>query len=277
MLNFTINKQRCIHCGLCQKDCPARIITLIDGTPTIAAENEKNCLKCQHCLAVCPKAAISILGINPDDHRPLKGNLPEPFRLETLICGRRAIRHYRDKNVDPALIKHLLDVASHAASGFNTRQVLFTVVDNQQTMMKLRAKVIAGLDDLIQADALSDDQRSLKKSVQLWQQKKIDVLFRGAPHLLIASAPRECPTPKEDCMIALTTFELYAQCLGIGTLWDGFAHGAINDLLPEIKQMLRIPDSHIIGYMMAFGYPAVQHQRTVQHGAAHMVRVDWLE
>jgi nitroreductase len=75
----------------------------------------------------------------------------------------------------------------------------------------------------------------------------------------------------------LTTFELYAQCLGIGTVWDGFAYRAINDLLPEIKQILRIPDNHIIGYMMAFGYPAVQHKRTVHHGEAHTVRVDWLE
>lgn len=87
------------------------------------------------------------------------------------------------------------------------------------------------------------------------------------------SAHRISPTrvfhPNEDCIIALTTFELYAQCLGIGTLWDGFAYEAINDLLPEIKQTLRIPDNHIIGYMMAFGYPAVRHQRTVQHGGEY--------
>jgi len=277
MLNFTINKQRCIHCGLCQKDCLARIITLIDGTPTIAPEDEKKCLRCQHCLAVCPKAAISIFGIDPDNHRPLKGNRPEPFQLETLICGRRAIRHYRDKNVDPAMIRHLLEVASHAPSGFNTRQVLFTVIDDKQIMAKLRDKVIEGLDGLIQADALKKEQHSLKKSVQLWQQKKIDVLFRGAPHLLIASAPRDCSTPKEDCMIALTTFELYAQCLEIGTLWNGFAYGAINDLLPDIKQTLHIPSDHMIGYMMSFGYPAVKHHRTVHHGTAQMVTVDWLE
>jgi nitroreductase len=277
MLEFSINRQRCIHCGLCQRDCLARIIILIDGTPTIAAEDEKKCLKCQHCLAICPKAALSIFGINPDDLRPLKGNLPEAYQLETLICGRRTIRHYRDKNVDPTLIQHLLNVANHAASGFNTRQVLFTVIDDLQMMAKLRDKVIAGLDDLIRAGELLDEQLSLKKSVELWQQKKIDVLFRGAPHLLIASAPRECSTPYEDCIIALTTFELYAQCLGVGTVWDGFAYRAINEHLPEIKQTLRIPDNHIIGYMMAFGYPAVQHKRTVHHGEAHTVRVDWLE
>ena len=78
-------------------------------------------------------------------------------------------------------------------------------------------------------------------------------------------------------MIALTTFELYAQCLDIGTLWNGFAYGAINDLLPEIKQTLRIPSNHMIGYMMSFGYPAVKHHRTVHHGTAQMVTVDWLE
>lgn len=276
MLNFTINTQRCIHCGLCQKECLARIITLIDGIPTIAAEDEKKCIKCQHCLAVCPKAALSIFDINPDDCQSLKGNLPEPFQLETLICGRRAIRHYRDKNIDPVLIQQLLNVSCHAASGFNTKQVLFTVINDKLKVAKLREQMIAKLDDLIQIDGFNGNQRSFKKSVQLWQQKKIDVLFRGAPHLLIASAPSDCSTPQEDCLIALTTFELYAQCLGVGTLWNGFVHKVINELLPEFKQTLRIPESHIIGYMMVFGYPAVKHQRTVQHGPANVEQVDWL-
>lgn len=276
MLSFTINEQKCTHCGLCVKDCPVNIISLADGIPTIAAEKEVNCIKCQHCLAICPTAALSILGINPDDCQVLDGHLPEPAQLETLIRGRRSVRHYRDENVAPQTIQQLLNVAGQAATGVNSRQVLFTVVDDKLMMAKLRDKVMAKLDHLVQTNALPDNRKFFEKFVLLWKEKKIDTLFRGAPHLVIASTPRECPTPKADGIIALTTLELYAQNLGVGTVWDGFAQWTINDLLPELRETLRIPENHVIGYMMAFGYPAVTYQRTVEHGEAHVTRVDWL-
>lgn len=276
MLSFHIDKQKCTHCGLCVNDCPVKIIALVDGIPTIDAEKEINCLKCQHCLAICPTAALSILGINPNDCQNLDGHLPKPEQLETLIRGRRSVRQYRDENVDPQTIQQLLTVAGQAATGVNARQVLFTVVDDKRMMATLRDKVMAGLDHLIKTDALPDNRKFFEKFVQLWQEKGIDTLFRGAPHLVIASAPRECPTPNADALIALTTFELYAQNQGVGTLWDGFALWAINDLLPELKADLRIPEDHIMVYTMVFGYPAVTYKRTIDHGAANVARVDWL-
>ena len=57
MLNFTVDPKRCTRCGLCVRDCIARIITRDgDAVPSIAPENEEACLQCQHCLAVCPPA-----------------------------------------------------------------------------------------------------------------------------------------------------------------------------------------------------------------------------
>lgn len=276
MLSFAINEQKCTRCGLCVKDCPVKIIGLSEGLPTIAADKEVYCLKCQHCLAICPTAALSIWGINPAERQQLEGCLPKPRQLETLIRGRRSVRHYRDENVDPQTIQQLLNVAGQAATGVNSRQVLFTVVDDKVMMAKLRDMTMAGLDHLVKTDALPDNRKFFEKFVLLWQEKQIDTLFRGAPHLVIASTPRECPTPKADGIIALTTFELYAQNLGIGTVWDGFAQWAINDLVPELRETLQIPENHVIGYVMAFGYPAVRYQRTVEHGEANVARVDWL-
>jgi len=276
MLSFIINEQKCTRCGLCAKDCPVKIIKLNGDLPTIDDDKQALCLKCQHCLAICPTAALSIFGINPDHCQTLQGHLPDPAQLETLIRGRRSVRHYRDENVETQTIQQLLNVAGQAATGVNSRQVLFTVVDNKETMARLRDKVMDGLDQLVKTDALPDNRKFFEKFVLLWQEKKIDTLFRGAPHLIIASAPRKCPTPKADSLIALTTFELYAQNVGIGTVWDGFAQWSINDLLPELKQELRIPENHVMGYAMAFGYPAVTYQRTVEHGEANVSRVDWM-
>lgn len=69
-------------------------------------------------------------------------------------------------------------------------------------------------------------------------------------------------------MIALTTFELYAQTLGVGTVWDGLAKWIISEILPEFKTRLGIPEDHVIGYAMAFGKPAVNYTRTAQHEPA---------
>ena len=35
-----------------------------------------------------------------------------------------------------------------------------------------------------------------------------------------------------------------------------------------MRQLLGIPEDHLIGYVMVFGKPAVHYARTVQHGPA---------
>ena len=94
----------------------------------------------------------------------------------------------------------------------------------------------------------------------------------GAGVVQNTSVPKHVPSPLPDCLIALSYFELFAQANGVGTVWDGLAKWAINDLLPETRQRLGIPDDHLIGYCMVFGKPAVRYSRTVQHGPALISR-----
>ena len=175
------------------------------------------------------------------------------------------MRRYKDENLDPALFQKLLDVAWHAPTGVNSRQVLFTVLDSKEKVAQLRDEVMAGLGKLIKEQALPKKMESYANFVKIWEEHNIDIIFRGAPHLVIASAPMTVPTPEPDCLIALSYFELFAQANGVGTLWNGLAKWAINDLLPETRHLLGIPDDHLIGYSMVFGYPDVHFTRTVQH------------
>lgn len=275
MLEFKVNQQLCTRCGLCIADCPARIIAMADSYPAIVPENESACLKCQHCLAICPSGSVSILGLKPAKSRPLAGNFPDPDKMETLIKGRRSVRRYKDENLDPALLQRLLEVAWHAPTGVNSRQVRFTVVDDMNKMAKLRDEVMSGLTRLVSENTLPEGMGFYAGFVKMWEENRFDVIFRGAPHLLIASAPKSVPTPLPDCLIALSYFELFAQANGVGTVWNGLAKLAINDLLPGTREMLDIPDNHLIGYVMAFGKPAVHFARTVQHGPALIHRVDF--
>lgn len=272
MLKFEVRQELCTRCGLCAKDCPVKIIDLKTGYPRIEADKQKTCLRCQHCLAICPTAAISILGRNPAQSRSVKGNIPDPNQLEILIKGRRSVRHYQDENLDPALIKHMLDVAWQAPTGVNQRQVQFSVIDDKENLAAFRGEAYRGLEELIARGQLPVEKAFFAGFVRAWNEKGADVLFRGAPHLVVSSAPRGGPSPMPDCIIALSYFELFAQSLGIGTVWNGLVKWTINDLVPELRTRLNIPDDHLIGYAMAFGKPAVQYQRTIEKGSANMVR-----
>ncbi len=266
MIDFRIDEERCIQCGECAVDCPAGIIAL-DDYPKIT--NEADCIQCQHCLAVCPTAAVSILGKDPDGSTSLAGNLPEPARLATLIKGRRTVRRYKDADLASGLIDELLEVACHAPTGVNARGVLFTVVRQRSVMQKLREEVMAHLAKQKEAGQLPEGfvGQYLGYTLKAWQEEGKDIMFRGAPHLLITSAPKDCPCPVQDAHIALTTFQLMAQVRGVGTVWDGIFMMALG-LLPEFAVRLGIPEDHTIGYAMAFGEPAVEYQRTVQRGPA---------
>jgi len=136
-------------------------------------------------------------------------------------------------------------------------------------MERLRQEVMAGLATLKLERRLPEGfvGRYLGAAVKGWQEEGRDIIFRGAPHLLVSSAPKTAPCPVQDTHIALTTFQLLAHARGVGTLWDGLFMMALA-LLPELSGRLGIPADHHVGYAMLFGEPAVEYHRTVQRGPA---------
>jgi len=266
MIQFRINEERCIQCGECVADCPAGIIAM-DGYPKIT--DAARCYRCQHCLAVCPTGAISVLGKDPEVSTVLAGNFPDPGKLATLIKGRRAVRRYVDRDLSPALIDELLEIAWYAPTGVNNQAVLFTVVREAKIMAQLREEVMTGLAKLKEAGKLPEGfvGQYMGMAVKGWQEEGRDIIFRGAPHLLLTSAPKNSPCPVQDAHIALATFQLIAHARGVGTVWDGLFMMAMA-LLPDLGGRLGIPEDHLLGYAMVFGEPAVEYHRTVQRGPA---------
>ncbi|QXE89730.1 nitroreductase family protein [Geomonas subterranea] len=274
MLEFKVAKEKCTRCGLCVADCPAHVIDTAEGFPLITTEKEAGCYRCQHCFTVCPTGAVSILGLDPAQSTPLVGEWrPDPVQLETLIKGRRSVRRYQPENLEPELMQRLLEVAWHAPTGVNTRQVRFTVIDDCDKLAAFRDELLAGIARLVRDNALPEQLAFFADFVKLWEEQGVDVLFRGAPHLLVASVSSKAVSPLQDCVIALSYFELFAQANGVGTVWDGLAKIAIADLVPQAQATLGIPEDHTLGYCMAFGKPAVQYARTVQHRGALIHRV----
>lgn len=275
MLQFSVNRDTCIKCGECAADCPYLIIEMEDGYPVINQERADQCIECQHCLAICKPGALSIFGLDPAESTPLKGNFPNPDQMGILMAGRRSVRRYKDEPVDPALLEQIMEVVRHAPTGVNNRETLFTLVEDPAAMAELRTRAYAGLRQAVEAKALPQGLEFFEGISGAYFDKGVDILFRGAPHFIVASAPTNGPSPMADTLISLTYFELLAATHGLGTLWDGLAKWALLDIAPEACAMLNIPDNHTVGYMMVFGMPAVRYHRTVQRpgGIVHKVTV----
>jgi len=189
--------------------------------------------------------------------------------MANLIRARRSVRRYVHENVARERIDELLATACYAPTGINAQDVLFTVVRDKDEMDSLRRDTLARLAALKEAERLPDGivGRYLGYAVNAWQNDGQDMIFRGAPHMLLASAPKDAPCPAQDTLIALTTFELLACSHGIGTLWVGMFMHALA-VCPELVERLRIPAGHMIGYSMLFGKPAVEFHRIAPRGPA---------
>ncbi|WP_028577630.1 nitroreductase family protein [Desulfomicrobium escambiense] len=270
MLDFAIDESRCIQCGECAADCPVRIIDMSQGLPRISLQRQGLCIRCQHCLAVCPTAALSILGVDPDASVEILP--PSPDGLENLIKSRRSVRRYRPEAVERAVLDRLMGAVAYAPTGKNERKVRFTLVDDPEVMARIRVLTMEGIRRAVDEDGLPDGMEFFAKFLTAWDQGR-DIIFREAPHMLIASSPREATSGEADPFIALSYFELMAASLGLGTVWCGYARWALQSVVPELGRKLGIPSDHRSMYVVMFGYPAVRYARAVQREVQGLHRV----
>ncbi len=272
VLGLTISEKLCSRCGECSRDCIAGIIEQIDDKlPFIKPENEPYCIRCQHCLAVCPDGALSIHDRNPAESEKLgRDTVPQFDQMTRLVRGRRSVRHYKDENVDPGVVKKLLAALANVPTGENRQELTFTVIDDKESMRSFREKALTALASALAAKKVPENARYLHEAAPAYFENGRDIIFRGAPHLLIASAPTEAPCSNEDVVLALAYFELLAQSGGLGTVWCGMLKMLL-ETLPEIKRLLGIPESHYY-YAMLFGLPSIRYYRTVQRDDSAIIR-----
>ena len=151
----------------------------------------------------------------------------------------------------------------------NRRELTFTVIDDKAAMQHFRATMIAGLAASAEAGRIAEHSY-LRDAVTAYRKDTTDIILRGAPHLLLVSAPPDAPCPNEDVALALAYFELLAQSAGLGTVWCGLLKITLESV-PELKPLLGLPPTHAY-YAMLFGPAAIRFARTVQRDDAAVVR-----
>lgn len=57
--SITIDINKCIYCGMCQRKCPAQAITVIKADKQWEIDRLR-CVSCGYCLEVCPVKCLSM-------------------------------------------------------------------------------------------------------------------------------------------------------------------------------------------------------------------------
>ncbi len=259
MVKIKINKEKCVKCGACIKDCITYSLEKDEsGFPQISSQGESCCISCQHCFAICPTGAITINNKSPEEASPI--NLGNPENVLNLIKSRRSVRQFKDEEISIEIFNQLKEMLPYIPTGCNYKSLHFSIIESKSAMNEIRDYVNKKVLKLISNKFTAKYAGKFLKFKTAFE-KGEDIIFRGAPHMIVVSSHIHAPCANVDPIIALSYIELYANSLGLGTCWCGFAQACFK-LLPRLATMIRIPDCYKPVYAMLIGNPAVKYQRT---------------
>jgi len=119
--------------------------------------------------------------------------------------------------------------------------------------------VVDGMRSMINETPGLADVSYLDLPVRAWDQG-IDVIMRGAPHLIVVHARTYMGLSQVDCSIALTYLELAAYSMGLGACWNGIFQMAAT-AYPPLMEAMQLPEGHQCFGAMMIGYPKYKYRR----------------
>ena len=255
-----IDENMCIRCGKCVCDCIVGILQKgSDGVPMIPEGLENVCINCQHCLAICPAGAVECNNVKASDCFP-SGELPESTKMLNLLRMRRSVRHYKNENIPPEIMAQLKDSLAWTPTGCNDHRLAFRIIEDRSQMDFFRQETASMLKKLIRWGILGLFYPRLKHYLNRILAGE-DVVYRNAPHMIVALTPKNAPCKEADPWIALSYFDLLAQSFKLGTCWCGFAVYAIK-FNKKIQKRLNIPKNYKVGSVLLFGSPSITYARS---------------
>ncbi len=162
------------------------------------------------------------------------------------IYGRRSVREYTTRSVDPQVIGRLIDAAVHAPNAVNQQPWTFTVVRDQTLLAQISNDAKRYMLATMPLGRHSDYFRSRLSDPNFH-------IFYRAPVLIVISATEQGPWIVEDCALAAENLMLAAHADGLGTCWIGFAQSFLNT--PEGKKALDLPVAWVSVAPIIVGYP----------------------
>ena len=270
-----VNKEKCIGCGICVKDCVARCIKIEDKKAQVRKER---CIKCGHCIALCPTDAMSTTEYDMKDvveYNEDKFKI-EPETLLNFIKFRRSVRKFENKDVEQEKIEMIIDAGRFTQTATNSQDVRYIVV--KEDKLKLRQMVLEGLKNVGENIMKSTNPQLVKMQpyarswIRMYNESlenpnMKDRIFYGAPVVILVVSKTNI-----NGALASTNMELMTNALGLGAFYSGFLVRA-SQANPRMKEFLNLAQGEEIVTAHVIGYPEMTYKRTVPRKDAS---VEWI-
>jgi nitroreductase/NAD-dependent dihydropyrimidine dehydrogenase PreA subunit len=259
---LSVDQEKCKRDGICAAVCPMYIIELKtkEASPTMIEGGDELCIRCGHCVAVCPHGDISHEIMNTEECPPIRKELNlQPDQVEQFLKSRRSVRAYKKTQVDRDILTKLIDLAAFAPSGHNTQPVHWRVIYDSDEVLRLVGIVADWMRSLIAEDSPLATTLHMDRVLADWEAGN-DRICRGAPHVIVAHAPKDERTATAGCTISLTYLELATLSFGLGACWAGYFNVAANSW-PPMAEALDLPEGHVSFGALMVGYPKFKYQR----------------
>jgi len=282
----------CDGCGLCAKICPRKLWEIRDDE--LAHFNpERGCTSCHNCTVVCESKAITAaqryhvadgffrtetplpLAQMPAEPRNAEGGPDQFNEVERVVLERRSVRNFKTDPVPETLIRRVLEAGRFAPSGVNCQPWRFMVIIDR-AMLDEFAKAIR--DEMKKLQAAYRNDQALPMLAQmvesgsgpgpgLFDPRFVGTIsnvvegflpvFLGAPALILILVDERAPSGLfTNAGIAGQNMCLVANSLGLGACWSGLSY--FINLIPELKNRIKLEHPWKVGFGMAIGCPAFQ-------------------
>jgi nitroreductase/NAD-dependent dihydropyrimidine dehydrogenase PreA subunit len=253
---INVNQSKCIKCGICSKVCPTGVLSIDKTGPNVT--NTNNCIACGQCVAVCPHGALDNVKSPIADQIDIE-NFPviNSKTAEHFLRSRRSIRCYKDAPVPKEKLLELINIAHYAPTASNSQGISYIIVENKKILEKAIKIIYEWMEKQLSL------HWSFSRHVQTHKTTGIDTVLRNAPHLILATAPKDFKNGRENTISQLTYAELYATTIGLGSCWAGlFEFCAFSNYSPLLS-LFNISEDRVITGAVMVGYPKYKYKKLV--------------
>lgn len=249
-----INKEKCIGCGLCVKDCVSFDIELKDEKATSL---KRGCISCGHCEAICPQGAIKLTGFEDTVEEFDKQTRLNPDELLQAIKTRRSIRVFKEDKIPSEVIDMILEAGRLAPTAANRQTIRYAVLEEKITecekiaTTKARKLINAGKKVIPMLSSLNFDEH---------------FFFKKAPVAIVIFS-----NDKISASLAAENMAFMAEANGLGVLYSGFFTGYVN-MSKKIRKIIGINKKSKAVTTLVIGYPDVEYKRTAHRESLNVIR-----
>lgn len=246
-----INKEKCVGCGLCVKDCVAGSLSIKNGK---AEKINSACIACGHCEAICPENAVELTGFSEESVEFNEQTRLSPDELMAAIKTRRSIRSFKSEPVSDELLNKIIEAGRLAPTGGNSQSTAYIVLDKKLAEAEgIAVKMFRGLIN------------TAKPFVSLLKGMNIDdnFFFKKAPIAIVITGN------SVNASLAAQNMAFMAEANGLGVLFSGFFTICANNN-PKLRKMLKMQVKEKAVTTLVIGYPAVKYHRTARRNEANV-------